>query len=161
MIPTFPKVDFQSAKVVNEDSTTYWVFKILTKVRLKHDDGFYYKSIVIESSRYPVVEDGEFPRDVFREFLNRFMENCYSHLLLGKVNPNLKSNGFPDTMFLYEKDEETLSDKELLDMKRKVLKAQYEAWMNNIISGKGDANGEFVPSNKQITEQMEKNDDKV
>lgn len=43
-------------------------------------------------------------------------------------------------------------------MERKARKAFSDAWMKNVIEGRADSRGEFVPSTKQIIEELNKVD---
>lgn len=149
-IPTFPSVH-TNVQLIQDDvfqeggtPVKYWHIKMVTKVRLLHE-GKYYKTVVMERAKFS--EDQL--NNAILMVTNKFIENCYSMILLGKVNPNFE---------VYEIDDDPnlghLSDKEIIDLTHKVRKAQYDAWMNNIQRGEGDARGEFVPSIKQIIEKL-------
>jgi hypothetical protein len=40
---------------------------------------------------------------------------------------------------------------------RKVRQAINDAWMRNIMEGRADSRGEFIPSNKQIIDELKQN----
>lgn len=91
---TYPEIDFKIAMFDNQ-----YVVKINTLLRMKHTDGVWYKTEVLEYARIDDLQR-------LSQIINRFTESVYMLSLFGVVNTETTYAGLPkDKLFNIDDDQ--------------------------------------------------------
>lgn len=108
--PTHCYPDVEIKEWPTSDNPYFHYICLSTYLRIKSDDGFYYRWDVVETLSFKNIED----RSVnMSNAFNRLNRNIYCALTFGKINPDLT---FSDGTPIFEKDSDQTDEKERMEI---------------------------------------------